>query len=498
MTKRPTKLKAVEVTEILTALKTSNTQFLEQAFRSNRFIDSRLTNHYLKALANVDNYRHDEALIELLTEKIIPAYGTKVVKEIEKAFKLKGDVPNGQRLKILHRINSEKAKPLVLKAAEKGSYTVKISAIQCLGDYTESFDLLHKFSQQEDFEWTAELAIARLGTPESQAFLIQKLEDEDYTLLFHCNDKKVLALALKKAEECFEQLKKEKSNAKRKSLRENFGCLAKICQSNSLRYNRLVLACLDHLKCFEKRVPEYGAGVLGDILETIGLGKKANALKLLEVRDQIPPGYFGIVADVGRKHLKFSEFFDTFSKYANPNAKSKSTDGIRDGELFESLSRELGSLWSFDEFRAGKKEKAKLDPRWAGLAFKVKDDGLILELAHLAHPKLSAYLSKKLKENMKKDPFDQFPILEAMVRSKHADAAEATLSLISKKALRKKYDPDYQRWLYLLKDLPKSVKDEVRKLPAHPKCNEEAADQIPQWLALAFKDYFTPAAINFC
>ncbi|MEQ1904525.1 MAG: hypothetical protein ABL888_10095 [Pirellulaceae bacterium] len=489
------KLTRDEIAEIQTALSNCDLASLEKAYKRSRFADSRLKAHYLRALneANWDNDQRD--LATFVAEKIIPTFSPRIYDEVLRDFKFSGNPSNALRLSILHRLNPTRTKPLLAEALEKGSFSVKIAAIECLSDHADSFDLLVRYSGKRDFASYANKSISRLGTTQSKEFLIQKLENGDYYALKQCNDKSISKLMFQRAEHLLGEIAEEDSKSKRDMLFQELGLLTRVCEDNSAKFDRLLLGCLKSATALKSGSEDIVACTLVDIAGMIGLRKKSIALRIIEVRDAIPPEEFGIAADVGRKHLPPSKFFDVFSPYSNPRAKRSTVEGKRDGELFNSLSRELSKLWRYTDFQAGRKEKAKLDPRWADLAFKQKDDDLILELANLKHPQLANYLTKLLNAHLKKDLFDLFPIIEAMVRSKHADAPEEFVSAIRRKALSKKFDPDYQRWLYLLKDLPKSMPQKVLYLLDDPKCNQEAHEQIPKWLSLPFDEYFGVAAL---
>lgn len=107
----------------------------------------------------------------------------------------------------------------------------------------------------------------------------------------------------------------------------------------------------------------------------------------------------------------------------------------------------------------------------------------------MPHPSLPRFLSRKYAST--KAPWNLFPIVEAMVRSRHPDAAAALVETITRKATSRRFDPDYQRRLYLLQDLPPSATSEAGQLVDHPKCNDEAREQIPWFLSKPFDDYFT-------
>jgi hypothetical protein len=222
-----------------------------------------------------------------------------------------------------------------------------------------------------------------------------------------------------------------------------------------------------------------------------GLGTKKCVNYLIQNRDRLPAEQFEIIADAARKWLKPSEFFTQFSRYFKPDAPSKSADAVRNNGLMECLNREYSALWRYLSFNEGKQDKAKLDREWIDLAIKKSDADLILELAQPNHPSLIQYLDAQWQKNKKREPFQIFSLVEAMVRAKHRDAENALLMTVQRKALGKKFDPDYQRWLYLLSYMPDSARQAISELLKNPMCNAEAKRQIPKWLAKPYSKYFS-------
>jgi hypothetical protein len=165
----PTKLSKSELDLIVVALNHGDTATLKRAFDANRFIDSRLKQPYLNALNDTDEYGDGTQLAEFVADKVIPSFGTKIYKDVQKAFNSKGDQSDAYRVKILHRLDPAKTKPIVVLASEKGAESVQIAAIECLGDHPDTFDLLMKLSKHHGLKWQAERSIAQLGTPAGQS-----------------------------------------------------------------------------------------------------------------------------------------------------------------------------------------------------------------------------------------------------------------------------------------------------------------------------------------
>ena len=479
-----------ELSELREAIGSKSAPVLREAIKRDRVIDSRLRNDYLAVLDG----ELDCEFCQLIAEDILPFYGAKIFADLERGYDRQGYDLDARKLRLMAQVSPRKAKKVLLETIEAGSFDTREAAVECLGSYAGMTEYLLGLPGDTFSDSSIARALALQDTPDARKWLLAKLEAGELHLLYRLENRAIKSAATKKAKRLLLEIQSEGSEAKRDELGQLMVRLAALGSSKSKPHQEFLLDCLKSHKLFGAPKGLHDSDVLQDLLVEIGLGPKSLAMELIPYRNKLPARCFGVVADAGRKWMTPDQFFKTFSKYLAPKATAKSAAEVRNDLLEEVLSRELSHLSKFGSFSNGR-EKRKLDPRWLKVAFRNETEWLILELANLGHPKLHSFLTSQWKNSASRDIFYRFPVIEAMVRSKHAMAAEVFCGSMKKKALGKRFDPDYQRWLYLLKWLPRSCTREVEELVRHPKCNSEAKTQIPFWLGTRFDEFSTVGAV---
>ncbi|EMI54688.1 hypothetical protein [Rhodopirellula sallentina] len=163
------------VIEALTTGGTGRLETIREAHRQGVFQDPRLVNYAITAL----NDRYGE-LADLM-EKIVGDYGPSIVPLIEETIAIKGKSGDARRLRILHRLAPEKARPIVLDAFENGSKETKLAAVSCLGEEPGDLNLLMQQveSRQREVRELTYNRLALFDQPEVNELLVSRLKEDE-------------------------------------------------------------------------------------------------------------------------------------------------------------------------------------------------------------------------------------------------------------------------------------------------------------------------------
>jgi len=167
------------VIEALTVKGQGRMEVLRQACEEGAIRDYRLLLPAVAALE--DSYAE---IPEIAEEKIIPGFGQAALPALLRAFRPDGGKGDSRRLRLIHGMQGEAAKPLLLRTAEEGSPEVRATAIELLGSYAdqESFLLAQAGEKRKEIRRAALLALANVGTPAASERIYKALVSKDREL----------------------------------------------------------------------------------------------------------------------------------------------------------------------------------------------------------------------------------------------------------------------------------------------------------------------------
>jgi len=167
------------VIEALTVKGQGRMEVIRQACEEGTVRDYRLI---LPAIAALDDSYAE--IPEIAEEKIVPGFEQAALPALLASFRPDGGKGDSRRLRLIHRLQGEAAKALLLRAAEEGSPEVRAAAIEQLGSYAdqESFLLGQADEKRKEVRRAALLALAKLGTPTASDRIYKAFVSKDREL----------------------------------------------------------------------------------------------------------------------------------------------------------------------------------------------------------------------------------------------------------------------------------------------------------------------------
>ena len=166
-----------DLLEALTSTGSGRLERVEEAHKQGLFQDLRLVR---PAVNGLDDPYPDVA--NFLAEKVLPMYGKAVLPDIRAKYDPKGGKGHPRRLSLLHKLDPEGSRELVLAALDGGSKDVKVAAIGCLGKDDLSFLLDQTKAKAQDVRSAAYRSLAGVDHKDSVDALAKALAGKDLNI----------------------------------------------------------------------------------------------------------------------------------------------------------------------------------------------------------------------------------------------------------------------------------------------------------------------------
>ncbi|TWT92346.1 hypothetical protein [Stieleria varia] len=488
------------VIEALTTTGSGRMEIVREAHQRGVFEDPRLVNHAIAALDDV--YAE---LADFIEQKVIVGYAAAIVPLIENNIKISGRGGDARRLRLLHRLAPEKARPIVLEAFEKGSKEMKIAGLACLGDSKEDLEpLIEQASAKSvDVRRVAVQRLVRLDVPESNTVLEACLDGNDghnFAHLFRASkSKNLLDAILSRWDSALESLlgidpKSRPKPAEKKMLEQHLLRLHSLSMAIPYRANHAVEKVTEQVLDLSDRLMHYKSGFAdgGDLISwaagwITACARKPLQKKLASMHATIPMVAYDECLHAAMETMTPKAFYEAFSpiyneavtREAKGNAKvtaNRTKSQLRDCR--ESLTRCLEERsplhvyrdrYSNDDDRADIRQEdegvyarensqtaVQLDPRWVKDAIARNDYPLLLMIATPKNTDAMKYLIDKADAGIndpKQDDYHLMLLLKKLAMCKVKQAPDLILRFLGsvsdsrKKGNKPKYGYRSLYWL---------------------------------------------------
>jgi hypothetical protein len=471
---------ALALKPLLEALSTTGSGRLEvirDAYEGGMFHDVRLVQPAIDAID--DPYAE---IRELLAEKILPRYGTAIVPLLKTRLELKGKAGDVNRLLLMHRLDPDAARPLVLQAFEIGSKEMKTAAIRCLGRSAADIQLLldQATAKSKEVRAAALGALAQSDEPAGLDLVQRAIGGEDLDLVVRwVNESRNSRLVTFVLGEADRQLDAILEGARQRQDK-------KALSTQTQRFSTL-LRCIDGWddkateaflgRLFDRRdeimrvkAEPSGADTNKSVAWLMVQGSKSLQARLVDSHPSLPVECLSAAFTAAVSSAKPEAVFEMFVPYlrSTADAKKKAQDpaALKRAEIHDALIGHvrMGRFKPADADGAGGgaarkgRDRADLDPRWLDLALDTAQLDLVCALARPGHPRCQAYLAAEFNRivDESKDIAQAAEPFRALLRIGYPGATADLVAVIKKHASSRNYATQY--WLgVLIRELPKTA-----------------------------------------
>ena len=388
------------VIEALTVKGQGRMEVIRQACEEGSVHDYRLV---LPAVAALDDSYAE--IPEVVEEKIMPGFGQAALPALLAAFRPEGGKGDSRRLRLIHGLQGEAAKPLLLRTAEEGSPEVRATAVELLGSYAdqESFLLAQAGEKRKEIRRAALLALANIGTSAASERIYKALVSKDRELAVEplriSADADLIRRAIAYArtvnrELAEEEAKKEEAWAPVQAVLDALGD-RRFPEATEL------LKELFSSPLFVAHAPYWLQRTAGERLKADD-GQDARSFAVA-LADNNRGRYLEISLYAAMRSLPPAEVYDRFSKYKLTGKRKALAESLQ--MLLPTIADRL--------MREGPEEPIPaLDPRWLALFVERDESEVVTRLADEFDRKTERYLLEKCEA---KPDFTEDVIIHALL-----------------------------------------------------------------------------------
>lgn len=474
--------------EALTTTGSGRLEIIRDGYERGTFHDLRLITPALAAID--DSYAE---IADLVAEKILPLYGSAIVPELQATFDPRGRGGAVRRLRLMHRLDPETARPYIQQALEEGSPELRVAAVGCLGDSPDDLPYLldQVKSKARDVRIAALRALGRCGVDAAAQVLCSVIQRADLALAVDPLQKSrhpaVTSTLLDAAEAQLAVLLagKEKDAAKLGPQNERMGLLLDCLKDREdPRTEKLLLSMFEQMGRLAtiKGTPS-GNDVIERLVNVMATGAPRVQTVLVDAHAKLPAESLGQAFAAACRSRDPAEVFGMFSPYltANVNEKKKNRDPAwaRREAIFDQLMEGRDRHDLDTEKMSG---LTSLDPRWLDLAVQLDNSDLVQALARPGHDGARDYLSLQFQRELGKtnSEYQLTRVLETMIRIGHPGATDWLVELITKLGRSKSPFAYYGISYWIGRLIPRLPRNEaLPKLEALlPSLPERMVDQL--------------------
>jgi hypothetical protein len=450
-------------------------ELMSEAFDRGLFNDIRLIQPALKAIDDPN-----PEIGRFICKDVLPTYGKAVFADIQRTLDIKGkSAGHLNRLRLLHKIDPQLARPLVIAALADGSKEIKVVAVECLGISQEDIPLLieHAKSKAKEVRSAALNALTASAntSPEALAAIKKAIDGADLILIANalrqCTLAPIVDHLLDAAQTQFATLLKEKDVKNQglhiERMRILLACLSKWPDP---RAEAVVSKCFEEEKALAKiKSTPSGTDLYELSAAFMAQGSQKLQSQLAKAHAQLkgPTAEHAFLAarQVAAPGAFYAEFAPVLKTLAA--GKKKTPDHEKSELLVKVLtydeSHNYNMFIGHFHYAAVLGQPLKpLDPKWLDAAVEIGIDDLVIHLARPDHAPTLKFLSTRVAAH--EDISDATDLVQAMVKLKHPEAVDSILAML-KKLAQSPTAHHYSRWYtHVIPDLPKSAAPKFEQL----------------------------------
>lgn len=428
-------------------------EVIREAYEAGVFRDSRLL---IPAVTALDEPYFE--IPELLEKDIIPAYGDDALPVLEQQLRLDGGKGDARRLRLIHRLLGDIRMSLYVHAASEGSLELRTAAIELLGAYPEqeSFLLEQSKDRKKDVRRAALIALAKLGTSQSSARILEALASKDRDSAVEpaaiSGDGQLVLRVVDYARNVFTKLRQ---GQKDEETLEQLGSALKALGGRRLpEVFELLREMLSEETFIVRETWRLQENVLEMLVELNSPEANAFAVSLKAAPHT---KFLSYSFRAALQSLPPDEVYDQYAGYltgSNKKASKMITDvlySVQPNIYYKLVNSEKDSY-------------IKLDERWVYACIKINEAQLVFNLAHTNDKQTISYL-KEICENGSSKDFRRYytDALLALFYIEYKGAAELVQRIFTPELLSKTYYLNHEH-LLLLRMLPASYADWLANL----------------------------------
>lgn len=425
--------------EALTSTGSGRLEIIRDGLERGAFGDLRLVAPALAALD--DSYAE---IADLVADRILPLYGPAILPELRAKFDPRGRGGHARRLRLMHRLDPEAARPHVKRSLEEGSPEVRVAAIGCLGDSPDDLQCLleQATATAKDVRAAALKSLGRSGTDQAARALCDVLHGADLALavepLQQSRHPTVTGALLDEAEGQFNALvaAKEK-DAKKLGEQNERMCLLLDCLKgrDDPRTEKLLLTMFGQVgRLAAVKGEPSGNDVIERLVSVMAAGPPRLQSALIDAHGTLPAECLYEVFVAAYQSRKPAEVFATFSPYLTAPVNEKKKDRDPAWTRREAIISRILQGRDPDVPATDVSPVADLDPRWLDLVVRLGRPDLVQVLAVPGHSGACELLAKWFREMLRKPGTEAelSDLLATMVRIGHPGATDAAIDLLKK------------------------------------------------------------------
>lgn len=448
--------------EALTSTGPGRMEIIRDAFERKLFSDLRLIRPSLVALDD-----HYGEIAEFIADHVLPIFGPAIVSELESQFDVKGKTGHVRRLRLMHRLAPEIARPHVLKALEDGAKEMRIAAIGCLGNSPDdlAFLLEQSKSKVKEVRAAAFRGLSRCTSKDAVQILKAVIDNQDLEIaveaLRSSTDPDIVAALQHAAALAAQKVLSGKEKDKDKTALE-MRRLIQLVQSLSGHADpateKLLVGMLEQSGKWQiiKTDPS-GTDLLEQVASALHSGSPKMQRALADAHANLPVECLGQAFLAANRLCDPDEVFSMFSPYValKPSKKRSSDPAVRKQSVI--IENILGRQRYWQHESGQELPAGPLSPKWLEVAIDAELDQLVVRLAVPEHARSRQTLSKIARDHIKsgKDVWGFTQVIETMIRVGHPEAIDLLVEAIQNYAKLPSY---YLAWLArLIPMLPREV-----------------------------------------
>jgi hypothetical protein len=487
---------------LLEALATSGSGRLElirDSFERGTFRDLRLVRPALNALD--DSYPE---IGDFIADNVLPLYGSAILPQLCSQLDMKGRGGDVRRLRLIHELDPEAARPLIKQALEEGSKEMRVAAIECLGGAADDLSHLleHAKAKAKDVRAAAlrALTIVGAGAADAIAALKKAIAGADLDLIIPSVRRtpvgEVHEFVLMQVDERLAELRKTSDKAEQgKAVARLLRLLCCLTERTDAETEALLLRFFAEAPALARIKSEPSGSDLNELVANLMAHGTTKTREHLAAAHESLTGTAYVYALVAARLTQTpAKFFENFKATLKAPWYKKLKKNAADAERAKELAQVLlvsenpvyflpGEALLNRDRKSRPQRLPELDPRWLDVAVEAEQADLVFRLARPDHAATNKFLSqqvdvinKKIERHEPGALLEKTAALETIVRVRNPGATQIILDWLREQA-KTSVHGYYGAWAgRLIPHLPASALPQLEALL--PSLPEKLVDQL--------------------
>lgn len=280
---------------------------IQAGYEAGAFADKRLAKLALHAIDHVD-----AKVADYVATTILPELGAKNYDWLQKTADPKQKAGYFRRIILMHQIAPLAIQPLLRTLAQSSKSTIlQTMAVRRLADSPDNLELLIELTASKDVGVNALEAIAKMATPEGDAFILEQMKTDRFWILdsiaTHYRPRGLVEAAIELTREMLTKLEGQSEISVQESYR--FETLVNIAtaflpgKTLSAESEMLLIHCLNYVPTLHRLEVREDVGMVCIIMRRLAYnGSRDATLTMLEQRDKLPADLHTLIEAGAKRH----------------------------------------------------------------------------------------------------------------------------------------------------------------------------------------------------